>query len=340
MSKDLLRLKSANSKTDLSVNKYSAKENVKRKVHTRADNSTISLIVDEIYDSQSSALVREEQVKKPKIIECISFVFAYVIGLIVLFVLTATINNLFAVFVLAIVSALFVPLAFLYFFYKIDARGKLKFSTIAYCVWLGFLLFILIDFTFDKLLTFTMSFQFYVVTVRCIVELITIISISVIIAKSRAKYCRTSTILIGVSVSSGFALAEALGNNLNAMLIGVEVYQFGSTVGAIINVPSYIEVSATNLMAQVSVTSFVNTLLIIMLAVITTDIITDANWSFGKRTITAIFTFLFCWITYVLTKVNTPFSALATLYDVISLGVTLYLFGRMVNSCIREEKYE
>lgn len=340
MSKDLLRLKNADSQADLSVNRYSAKEKEVPKQHTRTRNSTIGLIVDEIYDSQSSSLINEGQVKKPKIIECVSFVFAYVIGLIVLFVLTATINNLFAVFVLAIISALFVPLAFLYFFYKIDARGKLKFSTIAYCVWLGFLLFLLIDFSFNKLLTFTMSFQFYVVTVRCIVELIAIISISVIIAKSRVKYCRTSTILIGVSVSSGFALAEALSNNLNAMLIGVEVYQFGSTVGAIVNVSSFIEISAANLMAQVSITSFVNTLLIIMLAVITTDIITDVNWSFGKRTVTAIFTFLFCWITYVLTKVNTPFSFLATLYDVISLAVTLYLFGRMVNSCIREEKYE
>ncbi len=339
MSKDFLRLKN-HDEHDSSVNKYSAKSHAKRKVNQRGENSAIGLLIDEVYDYQSKSLISEEYVKKPKILDSIVFSFIYLAVLMLLLIFVSASTSIFSVFVLAIVSALFIPTSFVYFFYRLDARGKLRFSSVVYYFVFGFISFLIIKFAFDKIISLSTDFYFYAVTIKCIVELIVMITSSVLLVKTRANCSRTTAILITSAVASGYALAEALSNNLYAMLISVEVHQFGSTVGALINVSSFVNASAENLISQLSTTSFLNSLLLVMLAVIITDIITTEDVPIGRRTITTLFTFLFCCMTYVLTKINTPFNTLAILYDALSLGCTLYLFARMINSCIREEKYE
>ena len=151
MNNEYLRLNNADSQQDLSVNKYSAKLNAKNKANRQRQSSALGLIIDEVYSVQEKTeLIQQESVKKPKILDAVFFSFAYLISLILLAFIVKTTKNLVLLYVLAMGSSFYIPLSFIYFFYRLDVRGKLKFSSIAYCVLIGFAIYLAIDFVFEK----------------------------------------------------------------------------------------------------------------------------------------------------------------------------------------------
>ncbi|MBQ3235410.1 MAG: hypothetical protein IJA97_04550 [Clostridia bacterium] len=341
MNNDYLRITNPDALTDTTVNKYSAKANAKLKSKKQNVSSTLDLIIDEVYDfSDRSELIYQESVKKPKILDAIFFSFVYLALLIIVAILVGFIKNLVLVHLLAVASAFYIPLSFIYFFSRLDVRGNVKFSTIAYCTIIGLTIYFLIDMLFDALVSPTMHFYMDMVTVRCVIELLSVVLLSVFIIEGKAKGSKSTAVLIACCISSGFALAQSLSNNFSSMLVKVDVYMYGSSVGAIVNLESFIESSANRLIETMANSIVLEPLTFTMLAMILVNITASEEWSFGKRTVTMLFTFLFCCLTYVLTTISTPFNVLSIFYNVISLVFCIYLFIKMINSCIASEKYE
>ena len=339
MNNDFLRLNNVTAQTDTSVNKYSVKSAQKKKTSRTDGNSALSLIIDEVYDGDSG-LIYNERVQKPKIIDSIAFSFVYLVVIMAFMLLVEAKANLFLIYVLAIISAILVPVSLVYFFYRLDVRGRLKFSSIIYLVSVGFVVYVFIDFIFKRFVGETLSFYMYVITIRSAIELLSIVLISIFVIKNKSKCSRMTAILIACAVSSGFAVAEALSGNLSAMFVSVEVHQLGSSVGAILNMNSFIQRSATNLLNQIADTAFLQPLMFVMLITILVKIFVNDEWSIRKRSVTIVFTFLFCAVTHALTNISTPFNVLSILYNVVSIAFTLYLFGKMLNNTIKAEKYE
>lgn len=341
MNNEYLRLDNPDAKVDSTVNKYSAKTQVKRKAKKQELTSTIDLILEEVYESQNTTtLINQETVHKPKILDTIVFSFIFLIAIIFLGIVTRLSTSLLLTFILSVSSAFFIPVSFIYFFHRLDVRGNIKFSTIVYCFTLGATAYLMIDYLFDKFVSETIHFYIYIVSVRCVIELLSIIILSILFIEGNAKRFKTSAILIACALSSGFVFAQSLSQNLSALLVKVDIYRYGSSVGAILNLSESIKDSSENLLNVLPNTCFLEPLIFVTLSMILVDITANENWSLGKRTVTTLFTFLFCCLTYVLSAISTPFGILSVIYNVISLVFAILLFIRMVNSCVATERYE
>ena len=133
MNNEYLRLDNPDAKVDSTVNKYSAKTQVKRKAKKQELTSTIDLILEEVYESQNTTtLINQETVHKPKILDTIVFSFIFLIAIIFLGIVTRLSTSLLLTFILSVSSAFFIPVSFIYFFHRLDVRGKIKFYRRSY----------------------------------------------------------------------------------------------------------------------------------------------------------------------------------------------------------------
>lgn len=347
MNNDYLRLNNSELKSDKSVNIYSAKHSKVKNVESNLSKSALSIIIDEVYSSGDSVeFINENTVEKPKILDSIIFSFVFLLVIIAItFVCTVT-KDLILILCLSVLLAMFVPVSLLYFFYRLDVRGKLKFSSLIYYMLLGGVFLICIDFVFKT--SMNQAFNDYLsnVSVRCLVELIGIFLISFFIVRGKFNRARTSAILITCAVSAGFALTKSLYGNFMSLFVDADVetnlgfFDYGMRLGAIINHEGFIGLSFDNLLSTASSLSFLQPMIFMFVAIIFIDVLETEDWSITKRAISSIFAFIFCATAYILTSVYTSFSVLSLLYKSLSIIFVLYLFVKTINDCIKSEKYK
>lgn len=339
MDKDYLRLNCESRIEDNEVNEYSVKFALKKK-KTEENNSTLQLIFDEIYNKGNSIAVSGATPNKPKLLDSIVFSVIMLLFNVVLAVFTYFMREFFLLQLLVICSAVIVPISILYFFYRLDVRGNVRFSTLVYSVIVGVVIFCATKLVFDRFVSQTYEWYYSVVAIRCLVELLLVsVSCYLIIGNMRNKSA-TTPLLIACAVAVGFAFSKSLSQNFSSLLTNVNVSPSGETVGAIVNVEDYIKNSTKNLIALFATVSVYRPFMFIALSTIIVRILTNEVSSAGKRTATSFFTFLFCSVTYILSSLQTPFNFLTFFYNLISIVFTGYLFINAINSCIKTTAYD
>lgn len=339
MDKDYLRLNCESRIEDNEVNEYSVKVALKKK-KTEENNSTLQLIFDEIYNKGNSIAVSGANPNKPKLLDAIAFSVIMFLFSVVLAVFTYFMRELFLLQLLVICSAVIVPISILYFFYRLDVRGNVRFSTLVYSVIVGVVIFCATELVFDRFVSQAYEWYYSVVAIRCLVELLLVSVICYLIIGNMRNKSATTPLLIACAVAVGFAFSKSLSQNFSSLLTNVNVSPSGETVGAIVNVEDYIKNSTKNLIALFATVSVYRPFMFIALSIIIVRILTNEVSSAGKRTATSFFTFLFCSVTYILSSLQTPFNFLTFFYNLISIVFTGYLFINAINSCIKTTAYD
>jgi hypothetical protein len=339
MDKDYLRLNSESRLSDESVNEYSVKVAVKKKKSSE-ENSTLQIIFDEIYNKGNSIGVSGANTNKPKLLDSIIFSSIILLFGVILAVITYFTRELFLLQLLVISSAIIVPISLLYFFYRLDVKGKVKFSTIMYLVVAGVVIFIVTELVFEKIINQTNQSYHSFVAIRCLIELLLVSLVCYLIYGGMRTKSVTTPLLIACAVAVGFAFSKSLSQNFSLLLINVNVAPSGETVGAIVNVENFIKDSVKSVIESFATVSVYRPFVFIALCVIIVRILTSQVPSVGKKTANSFFTFLFCSVTYILSSLQTPFNVLTFFYNLISIVFTGYLFINAINSCVKDEKYE
>ncbi len=347
MNNEFLRLNNDELKIDKTVNFYSAKHHKVKKVQSDSSRSAISLLIDEVYSAGDTAeFITKDVVVKPKLLDPVIFSFVFLLVIMAFSFVCSAVKDLMLILCLSVMLALFVPVSLLYFFSRLDVRGKLKFSNLIYYLLLGGVFYIAVEFIFNNTINQAGYNYFSTVSLRCLVELLGVFLISSLVVRNKFNRARTTSILITCAVSAGLAITKALYSNFSSMLVDVDVetnlgfFDYGMRIGAILNQEGFIGLSLENLLSTASMSSFLQPLIFMCVAIIFIDVLETEDWSITKRTISSIFTFLFCVTTYILMSIYTPFNVLSLLYRVLSMAFVLYLFARTLNSCIKSEKYE
>lgn len=347
MNNDYLRLNNSELKTDKSVNIYSAKFTKANKTQATSSKSAISLIVDEIYSlGDTTEFISKDIVEKPKVLGTIIFSFVFLLVIMAITFVCNLVKDLMLVFLLSVLLAFFVPISLLYFFYKLDARGKLKFSSLVYYAMLGGAFIVGVEFVFNSSVVTVIRDYFTVTALRCLVELLGVVLISVLLIRSKYNRARTTSILITCAVSAGFVIVKSLYSNFLSMLVEVDVetnlgfFEYGMRLGAILNQDGFIGLSLNRLLNSSSSSCFLLPITFIFVAIIFIDVLETEDWSITKKAISSIFAFIFCATSYILISIQTSFNVLSVLYKALSIAFVLYLFARTINNCIKSEKYE
>lgn len=339
MDKDYLRLNNESRFEDNDVNEYSVKVVVKKK-KSADENTTLQLIFDEIYSKGNSIGVGDGTTNKPKLLDAIVFSSIMLLFSIILAVVTYFTREFFLLQLLAVCSASILPISLLYFFYRLDVKGKIKFSTLVYLVVVGIAIFVITELIFDRLVSQTHQAYHSFVAVRCLIELFVVSLVCYLINGGMRNKSATTPLLVACAVAVGFTLSKSLSQNFSLLLIDVNVAPSGETIGAIVNVEGFIKNSINNVISAFATVSVYRPFVFIALCIIIERILTSRVSSAGKKTVTSVFTFLFCVVTYILSSLQTPFNVLTFLYNLISIVFTGYLFINAINSCVKAEKYE
>ncbi len=332
MNNDFLRFSNQQLQNDEGVVNYCAKKEPKKKERQTSGDTALKIILDEIYSYDKTVhLSTQDSADVPKLLAPI-----IASGVFFLFCVLATVIAYFSAefFTLPIVMvtySAFVPISLLYFFYRLSASKKLKFSTIMISVVLGSLVYTTVELIFSNAVDETMHDYHSFVAGRCLLELFLVYVLSFSLIKSCKAENMATSLLIACSVASGYSIARALSENFYTLLINVEVENGANTVGAIINLKNFIQTSVVSLLKSFSITSIFKPCIFICLSIVSMSVL-RADF---KSTVTAVFTFLFCVTTYVLTSIQTPFNVLTVLYNLISVVFTLYLFINTVNACLK-----
>ncbi len=347
MNNDYLRLNNDDLKSDNTVNIYSAKHSKSKTKEVSSSKSAISLLIDEIYSAGETAeFINNDAIEKPKVLGAIVFSFVFLLVIMAISFICSVVKDLMLVLCLCILFAFFVPVSILYFFYRLDVRGKLKFSSIAYYMLLGGAFLIGVEFIFNTNINQLVRGYFPNVVLRCLVELGGVLLISILIVRAKFNRARSTAILITCAVSAGFAITKGLYSNFLSMFVEVDVetnlgfFDYGMRLGAILNHDGFIGLSLENLLNEAPMTSFLQPMIFMFVAIIFIDVLETQDWSMTKRAISSIFAFIFCATTYILMSIQTSFNVLSLLYKTLSVIFVLYLFAKTVNSCIKSEKYE
>lgn len=339
MDKDYLRLGGESRLEDNEVNEYSVKVEIKKKKNVE-ENSTLQLIFDEIYNKGNSIAVSGATSNKPKLLDAIVFSSIMLLFTVILAVFTYFAREFFLLQLLVICSALILPISLLYFFYRLDVKAKVKFSTLVYLVVIGVAIFVITELIFDKFISQTHQAYHSFVAIRCLIELLVVSLVCYLINGGMRIKSATTPLLIASAVAVGFAISKSLAQNFSLLLINLNVAPSGETLGAIVNVEGFIRDSANRVIASFATVSVYRPFVFIALCIIIERVLTSENTSAGKKTATSFFTFLFCSVTYILSSLQTPFNVLTFLYNLISIVFTGYLFINAINSCVKAEKYE
>ncbi|MBE5744433.1 MAG: hypothetical protein E7358_07000 [Clostridiales bacterium] len=347
MDNNYLRLNNNELKTDKNVNIYSAKHSKIKDKEKKNSISAISMIIDEVYGVRDTAeLIAKDAVEKPKILDAIIFSFVFLLFIMALTFVCNVVKDLLLLLTLCVIFALFIPISLVYFFYRLDVRGKLKFSSLFFYSLFGGAFLIFIEFTFNTMVNKAIHDYFSTVALRCLIELLGVFLISTLFIRNKFNRARTTSIMITCAVSAGFAFTKALFNNYTALLVDVDVetnlgfFEYGMRIGAILNQDGFIGLSLENLLSKSSLNSFLQPLIFMLVAIIFIDVFESEDWSITKRAVRSIFAFLFCATTYILMSIHTSFNILSMLYRALSVVFVLYLFIRTVNGCIKSENYE
>ena len=339
MDNEYLRLLSEERQNDNEVINYSVKKNATKKKPNQ-NNTAISLIFDEIYNKTNTFSLNEASAKKPKLLDSIVFSSILLLIGVLLGVLTYILREFFLLELLVVYFSIFMPLSFMYFFYRLDVKGHTKFSTLVYCVSVGIAIFIISELLFKSLIKGEIKLYHSNVAMRCLFEFLSISLVCFFIIKSMKKVSGATTLLIACAVAAGFSFSRSLSENFTSLLINVSVSPSGESVGAILNIESFIKTSAKNVIASFASNSVYKPFIFTSLSIIIVKISNNDVFTHKKKFITSILTLAFCYITYILSSLQTPFSVLTILYNLISLIFTAYLFINAINDCLNSEKYD
>ncbi len=339
MDKDYLRVNSEKRLADSEVNEYSVKSKAKKN-KSFEKNSAIKLIFDEIYSKSKSFDISKGNIKKPMLLDSIIFSLILLVLGVVLCVVAYVLREFFLLQLLVFYFSFFVPVSLLYFFYRLDVNGGIKFSMLVYCILAGVATYIISELFFANFVSETMHSYHSNVAFRCLFELLSIALICFFVIRGMQSVSGTTSLLIACAVASGFSFTKCLSENFTALLINVSVSPGGEAVGAILNIEEFIKTSSRKIISSVATISVYRPFVFIALSVIIAKILNNDGWSLGKKTITTFFTFLFCCVTYILSSLKTSFNTLAILYNLISILFTGFLFFSAINDCIKSEKYE
>ncbi len=339
MSNDYLRLDGDDRLIDSSVNEYSVKNNGKKKTLNN-ENSAMKLILDEIYLKKKSIGITDAVSNKPKLLSAITFSSILIMFSLILSVITYYTRMFFTLQLTVLCYSAVVPISIIYFFYNLNVNGNVKFSTLSYCTFLGIAVFIIIEVIFTKLVSQALHDYHFYVSVRCLIEMLSVVCISYFVKTSIRGGSYATWLLIAGTVAAGFSFASSLAENFSSLLVEITVSPTGDTVGAIINIEEFIKNSISNAISSFATTSIYNPFIFIALAIIIFRNITNDKVVLRKKIVIVFFTFLFCLITYILSSLKTPFDFLTVLYNLISIIFTVYLFITAINDCVKSEKYE
>ena len=339
MDNDYLRLDSDERLVDSQVNEYAVKTNYKKQRNNKG-NTAISFILDEIYSKKNLVDISENVSKKPKLLDAIFFSLSLLLFSFLISVVTYYVRAFFLLELTVFCYSAIIPVSILYFFYRLDVNGRIKFSTLAYSALFGISAFIIIEIIFTKLINQALHDYYSSVAVRCLVELILVVVIAYFLRRGVRGGTNISGLVIACAVAVGFSFSNALADNFSALLVNVSVSNTGYAVGAIINIEEFIRTSISNVISTFATISIYKPFLFIALTVIIFRSLTNNLLNLKKKVVTIFFTFLFCIVTYVLSSLKTPFDFLMVLYNLIAIAFTLYLFITAINGSVKLEKYE
>ena len=171
MDNEYLRLLNEDRLGDSEVNQYSVKKNSTKK-KLNQNNTAISLIIDEIHNKSKTLSLSEGGVKKPKLLDSIVFSALLLLFGAILGVLTYTVKEFFLLELLTVYLSLFMPLSFMYFFYRLDVKESIKFSTLVYCVVVGITIFIMSELLLKILIKGEIKSYHSIVAICCLFELL------------------------------------------------------------------------------------------------------------------------------------------------------------------------
>ena len=203
----------------------------------------------------------------------------------------------------------------------------------------GIFIYFVIDFFFGKFISSSTHAFYSIVSVRCIIELLTIVIVSIFIIKLNTKGAKSTAFLVGALVASGFQFANGINKCFSSMLIEVDVLNFGFSIGGIINANELVSVSINNVIDRCLGVCVFEPFVFISLIVIMVDIFTSDK-VLGKNSAIVFFTSLFCFVTYIITSIKTPFGYLAYIYNIIAIILIVNLLYKIVNDAIKLETYE
>ena len=208
MDNEYLRLVSEERLNDNEIIEYSVKKNLPKK-KTHHNNTAISLIFDEIYNRSSAFSLDQASPKKPKLLD--SIVFSSIILLIgvLLGVLSYIVREFFLLELLIFYLSMFMPLSFMYFFYRLDVKGNTKFSTLVYCVSVGIAIFIISELLFESLIKGEIKSYHSNVAIRCLFEFLSISIVCFFIIKGID--CRSVFFLKSVGCNHAFNCVRGSG---------------------------------------------------------------------------------------------------------------------------------
>ena len=336
MNNEYLRLDCEERFVDSSVNEYSVKTPVKKAVEK---NTALKLILDEIYSKCNSVNI-SETAKKPKLLDAIVFSSILLLFALLLSVVTYY-SRVFTMLELTVCCySAIMPTSIIYLIYKLDVTGKVKFSTIIYCVFVGVAVFVLVEIIFSKLISQALRDYHAYVAVMCLIEMLSVVGVAYLIMCSMNKLSNTTLLIISCAVAVGFSLSNALADNFYLLLTNVTQLGAGEAVGVIIYDEEYVKFSMNNLISSFSTVSIYRPFVFIALTVIIFRSLTKSFSKKGKKVVNVLFTILFCLVTYILSSLKTPFDILTVLYNLIAIIFTVYLFITAINDCIKSEKYE
>ena len=341
MDNEYLRLSNQPDKKDDTVNVYSVKSEAKIVKNKKNNSTALGFIIDEFNSSVSEEVIRSElPVKKPKFLDCFTLAAVLILVLISLSVLALTFGEFFFLQPLIVLLAFIAPLSTLYFFYRLDVRSKTPVSSIIFYFLTGLIIYVIIELFYVKLVFEPFQESYSFVWVRCLIELLVTVLTAVIIAKFSKKTAISSVMMVACTVAAGFVFARSLSELTLSAMISVNILGSGSSVGALINNKVMLDLSIKTLVFSSVNTAVYDSLMFIALTVIIAEMVCSEAVKGVRKNLNSLFVFLFCGVTYALSMLNTPISFLKTIYNVTAICITAYLLYKVVNDCIKSEKYE
>ena len=342
MGNEILRRNSPNSDShDLSIASFG--ENQNPKIDARP-NSLISFFTDEKKAVQEKlALEDSKPVQKPKLGGSTTIFIELLVITILLLYFCISVNNVFFMSVLIFIASAIMPITMVYFFNKLNTRGRLRLSTVIRLLATGVITYLILDFLFDKFFLDSSNYAYIFTSIRSIVELVVILFIVGFTLKALKQHNIMTVLYIASILSAGFALSRSLVEMFEVMFIRIQISQNGviSAVGAIINSTESAKYSIDALIENIFYIGFFKPFVFISLTVINGFALRFLfyNKNGEQNPFGLIVLLVFSLVTIGFSSLTSSINFLQILYTVCTIIVTGFALYHVIENSIKTENY-
>ena len=343
MDNEILRV-NGNEKINNEEVNVSSFGNDKKKIDKIKQNSFYNFLTDELNEKQFKNESEVTCVEKPKLFDSIALAVLLGIATLTLSLLCLFTGELVFVPFLILIAGVTIPLSITYFCFRLNTHNDVTFLNIVKYAFAGAIISVVVNFIFKSLSTSIFGSSISFSLIKSIIEIVSVlIALSICIVNNKcANY--TSVLLIASSISAGFIITDTVTELFYSLFISMDVSDGNITksLGAIINSDKYVKSSVKNIVYSVFKSSvFRSTVFMVSMILngFAIRFVSVKNTTSNINSLTGGLLFPLAIIIYVLSEFLSSISLLQIVYNIVAFLIAIVVFYKVVDYCIKIEKY-